>query len=316
MKSWLRVIILCSVCILAMLSFVACNTVNATNNDKPAFENTNDEANQTPEPPATETPHEHTFTDWYIIQEPTCTKEGTEQRACETCEEIEIRKIPATGKHNYVCKVETPATCTQTGTETYTCTMCNDTYQTTIPLTEHSCATEVIAPTCTADGYTRHYCTGCDYEYTTDVTTKLEHDFDENTHQCKNCPAVEMPITNLADSYWLTKKSYAIYFATFDKTTNTGTYSSFKVSNNEVINEAPKNHFHGTYTLSQLVNATTGKTEYTIKFTDDLIKNSSDFNFDYQFDLAFTVTETGYTLQGDCFGVNNNIWTFMGYGLL
>lgn len=316
MKSWLRVIILCSVCILAMLSFVACNTVNATNNDKPAFENTNDEANQMPEPPATETPHEHTFTDWCVIQEPTCTKEGTEQRTCETCGEIVTRKLPATGNHNYVCKVETPATCTQTGTETYTCTICNDTYQKTIPLTGHNYATEVMAPTCTAGGYTRHYCTGCDYEYTTDVTAKLEHDFDENTHQCKNCPAVEMPITNLADSYWLAAKYYAIYFATFDKTTNTGTYTSFKVSNNEIVNEPAKNHYQGTYTVSQLTGATTGEIEYTINFTDTLIKNTPGLNLNYQFSLVFAVTETGYTLQGNCLGINNNIWTFIGYGLL
>ena len=46
------------------------------------------------------TAHEHTFGEWVVTTQPTCTQDGLETRTCSACGEVETRVIPAAG-HDY-----------------------------------------------------------------------------------------------------------------------------------------------------------------------------------------------------------------------
>ena len=69
--------------------------------------------------------HEHSWSEWTVTKEATCTEKGEETRSCE-CGETETREIPALG-HNYEAVVTAP-TCTEKGYTTYTCSRCGDSY--------------------------------------------------------------------------------------------------------------------------------------------------------------------------------------------
>lgn len=89
---------------------------------------------------ATLNPVGHTFSDWYVLTEPTCTQEGIQARDCVVCGYRETAPLPHTG-HAYIV--------------------------------------EVMPPSCTARGYTSHYCPGCGDRYRTDYTEPLGHRYDE-----------------------------------------------------------------------------------------------------------------------------------------
>ena len=82
----------------------------------------------------------HTFSDWYTLIAPTCTREGTQARDCIVCLFQETAPMPHAG-HDYVV--------------------------------------EVMPPSCTARGYTSHYCTGCGDRFRTDYTEPLGHRYDD-----------------------------------------------------------------------------------------------------------------------------------------
>lgn len=81
----------------------------------------------------------HTFSEWYVLTEPTCTKEGIQARDCVVCSFRETASIPHAG-HEYII--------------------------------------EIMPPSCTARGYTSHYCPGCGDRFRTDYTEPLGHRYD------------------------------------------------------------------------------------------------------------------------------------------
>ena len=110
-------------------------------------------------------PHEHTFGEWTVVNEPTCTTAGEQTRTCTDCGEMQTKKIPAKG-HTEVTDAAVAATCTTTGmTEGKHCSVCDEVLvaQETVDALGH---TEVIdaavAPTCTASGLTEgKHCSVC-----------------------------------------------------------------------------------------------------------------------------------------------------------
>ena len=76
----------------------------------------------------------HTFGDWVITEEPTCTTKGTQIRTCSVCKKVEIATI-AKVAHKYV--------------------------------------NTVVKPTYTAQGYTLHKCSVCGTSYKDTYTAKL-----------------------------------------------------------------------------------------------------------------------------------------------
>ena len=67
----------------------------------------------------------HSYGNWTVTTEPTCTEKGMETRTCTRCNASETRDVAALG-HSYGNWTQTKApTCTAKGTETKTCTRCN-----------------------------------------------------------------------------------------------------------------------------------------------------------------------------------------------
>ena len=87
-------------------------------------------------------PTDHTYGDWIIDNEPTCTETGMKHREC-TCGHIYEEVIPATG-HEYVGKVIKSATCEEEGEMEYECEHCHDKVTETIDKTSHHYIKKVV----------------------------------------------------------------------------------------------------------------------------------------------------------------------------
>ena len=88
----------------------------------------------------------HTFSDWTITKQPTCTEDGEETRICSDCGNIETKVIPANG-HTIVIDKAIAATCTSTGkTEGSHCSVCGTVIeaQQIIPLSSHKSGNWIV----------------------------------------------------------------------------------------------------------------------------------------------------------------------------
>ena len=97
----------------------------------------------------------HTWSEWTVTQEPTCTDGGTEVRTCSACGAEETRSTEAIGHSWDDGTVTLPATCIAEGEMTYTCARCGATRNETIPRADHTpLAIPGKAATCTETGLT------------------------------------------------------------------------------------------------------------------------------------------------------------------
>ncbi len=68
----------------------------------------------------------HSWGEWTVTTEPTCTEKGEETRTCKLCGETETREVEALG-HDLVKTEAKAATCTEAGnSEYYTCRRCGE----------------------------------------------------------------------------------------------------------------------------------------------------------------------------------------------
>ena len=69
----------------------------------------------------------HAFSTWKVTKEATCASEGSEERTCARCKEVEKRTIPATGEHSYDSwKTTKEATVLDMGQQERICSVCNE----------------------------------------------------------------------------------------------------------------------------------------------------------------------------------------------
>ena len=98
---------------------------------------------------------EHSFGDWTVLTEATCTQEGLKLRACTICSASESETIAVKEAHNLE-HVTVPSTCTVAGVEYDICTECDASFNNkTLELADHT--SEVIPgkdATCTETGLT------------------------------------------------------------------------------------------------------------------------------------------------------------------
>lgn len=73
-----------------------------------------------------EAPHTHSFGEWTVTTEPSCTEPGIKTRECD-CGQTERAEIPATGHRWDEGKVTKEPTETSDGEKTFTCTVCKET---------------------------------------------------------------------------------------------------------------------------------------------------------------------------------------------
>ena len=142
----------------------------------------------------------HSFGEWVLTTEPTCTETGVETRTC-ACGETETREVEALG-HTYEAVVTAP-TCTEAGYTTYTCSVCGDSYVADeVAALGHSYESVVTAPTCTEPGYTTHTCSVCGFSFQDSFTAAMGHncitvvtaptctEAGYTTHTCMDCDYV------------------------------------------------------------------------------------------------------------------------------
>lgn len=120
----------------------------------------------------------HSFTNYVLDGNATCTQDGTMTAKCDKCSETNTITAPGSKLGHDYAQTVTPATCVSGGYTTYVCTRCNDTYVGNyVDAIGHSYNNVVTPPTCTAGGYTTHTCVRGDSTYVDSQTSPLGHSY-------------------------------------------------------------------------------------------------------------------------------------------
>lgn len=107
--------------------------------------------------------HEHTFGDWRVEIEPSCTEEGTEIRSCQ-CGEIERRNLALIDHTDGLWVTEKEPTCTEPGIKKQQCAHCAAVLRTdTLEPVGHVAGEWIVdtEPTTTQTGVKIQKCTVC-----------------------------------------------------------------------------------------------------------------------------------------------------------
>lgn len=127
----------------------------------------------------------HSYGSSTITVQKTCTTDGTSQRICSVCGDIQIITNQATGhvySDEYTIDIE--PTCTTAGEKSLHCYNCAERKAESITAIEAlghnwNAGTTTLAATCTEDGSIHYECTRCT-ESKDEPITKLGHDFSES----------------------------------------------------------------------------------------------------------------------------------------
>lgn len=162
----------------------------------------------------------HSYGDWYTVDAPTCTDEGSDEHECSVCHNKESRTVDALGHTSASAVVEnkTEATCTANGSynSVVYCSVCSAELSRetkTIDKLGHNYETKWttdVEPTCTTVGSKSHHCTRCGDKaditeipanghsygdwYTVIAPTCTEEGTDE--HECSVCNNKETRTTD------------------------------------------------------------------------------------------------------------------------
>ena len=107
----------------------------------------------------------HSYSEWEVILDPTCTEIGMERRDCEVCDHYETRDVVALGHDGINHEAQAP-TCTEIGWHAYvTCSRCEyTTYVEIAALGHDEIGHSAKEPTCTTIGWYDYVtCSRCDY---------------------------------------------------------------------------------------------------------------------------------------------------------
>ena len=132
----------------------------------------------------------HTYGEYVVTTEPTCTKAGVETKTCSVCGDKQTRPVAALG-HTEVIDPAVAATCTETGlTEGSHCSVCGEvlTAQKEISALGHTYGEYVVTiqPTCTKAGVETKTCSVCGDKQTRPVAA-LGHTDTDADGNCDNC---------------------------------------------------------------------------------------------------------------------------------
>ena len=126
----------------------------------------------------------HSFPEWSVTLEPTCTAEGTRTRRCPKCNAVESEAIPANGHSWTGWTVISELSCATDGVQRRTCTVCGETEDSVTIATGHTWSDWIVEQeaTCTQEGSHKHTCTVCGVEES-EAIPALGHRWiiDENT---------------------------------------------------------------------------------------------------------------------------------------
>ncbi len=84
------------------------------------------------------TAHTHNYSDWTVTKKATCTEDGTKERKCTVCGDVQTKSISAEGHDYGDWKKDPEPTCTDAGKKSRTCKTCGYVQSETIPALGHS----------------------------------------------------------------------------------------------------------------------------------------------------------------------------------
>ena len=119
----------------------------------------------------------HTWGEWTVTKQATCTEAGSQTHTCTACGATETQPIAALG-HSYK-HVTVASTCTVAGVEYDECERCGDVInETPLPLLAHTWGawTEVTPATCEGAGSEKRACSACGAEETQPIAA-LGHSY-------------------------------------------------------------------------------------------------------------------------------------------
>ncbi len=131
----------------------------------------------------------HTYGEWIIDKEATCTMDGMKHRACTICEVVENRVIEMYG-HNLIHHDRKAPTCTQIGWEAYdTCSRGDYTTYVEIEALGHTKSDWIIdeEATCTKDGSKHKECTVCHETLEALTIDMLGHSLEHHDAKAPTC---------------------------------------------------------------------------------------------------------------------------------
>ena len=107
----------------------------------------------------------HSYGNWVIDKEATCTESGSRHKTCSLCGDVVTETITATG-HDYSTEwiIDVEATCTEEGSKSHHCTVCGDKADVTvIAAIGHTAIKDMaVSETCTTAGKTEgSHCSVC-----------------------------------------------------------------------------------------------------------------------------------------------------------
>ena len=176
---------------------------------------------------------EHSFSEWTIETEPTCTSIGLKKRKCTGCGFEETETIPAKGHDWNEGIITTKATCTSAGVKTYTCSRCKEEKTEVIPANGHKWDSGFVTkqPKCTEAGIRTYTCLVCE-EIKMESIKARGHSFDGI--ECKNCHEYSVKLSEIGKTYTDADG--------LNVTLNSFTYTNTDGYNNYSINYTLKNN--------------------------------------------------------------------------
>ena len=119
----------------------------------------------------------HTWGDWQVVQEATCTVDGSQKRTCSVCGKEETKTIKAGHKYGDWVTV-TESTCAVKGSAKRTCSVCNNEETKELALADHTWGdwVTVTEADCTNAGSRKHTCSVCNTEES-EAVPALDHDW-------------------------------------------------------------------------------------------------------------------------------------------
>lgn len=105
----------------------------------------------------------HTFGAWVVIKEPTCLETGEQERYCSVCDEKQTQTVSAKGHTFGSWTTIKDATCTETGEQEKTCSICGEKQTQTVSAKGHLFGEWTVSsePTCTEEGNKTRKCSVC-----------------------------------------------------------------------------------------------------------------------------------------------------------
>ena len=169
--------------------------------------------------------HEHDWSEWEVVAEPTCEEAGVQGRYCQICFEEEYEEIPALGHDWGEWEVVTEPTCEAEGEQVRVCANCGEEETEAIAALGHDWDDGVVtvAPTLISEGEMLYTCKNDPSHTKTEVLPKLSECDGED-----ECPSKAFTDVDRSPESWSHEPIDWAVLMNITKGTSTTTFSPDK----------------------------------------------------------------------------------------